>query len=107
MRALEQRDFIMRTITLAAAAAASLALAACGGDGDDALGEQAQENMENKADAMDAAAENMAGPAGEQMEQNAEAVREAGDRKEEAIDNTDVDTDELTAGQKNAIVNAQ
>jgi hypothetical protein len=41
------------------------------------------------------------------LEEKAEATREAGDAKEEAIDNSDVDTDDITPAQQNAMVNAQ
>lgn len=54
----------------------SLALAACGGRGDNKLGEQAQGAAENKAD-------NMSGTAEDMMEAKADATREAGEAKEE------------------------
>lgn len=85
--------------------AAALMLAACGGDGDDALGERAEDQAEAKAENMYDAADNIGGPAGERLEEKAEAVEAQGERREEAIDNSDVDTDELTEAQKNAIVN--
>ena len=43
-----------RASIIAAAVGFSLALAACGGKGDDKLGEQVQEAAENKADKMQA-----------------------------------------------------
>ncbi len=94
----------MKALMIAAVAAGCLALAACGGKGDDALGEQAQENMENKADAMDAAADNMSGPAADQLEAQADATREAGEAKEEAIDDADLNADAMTPAEKNAVV---
>jgi predicted phage tail protein len=97
----------MRITIMAGVAASCLALAACGGKGDDKLGEQAQESMENKADAMDAAADNMSGPAADMMEANADATREAGDAKEEAIDDSDVNADAMSNAQKDAVVNGQ
>jgi ABC-type glycerol-3-phosphate transport system substrate-binding protein len=97
----------MKLIILAAFASATLSLAACGGDGDDALSDRAEEQAESKADALDAAASNASGPQEDALADQAEAVREAGDAKEEAIDNTDVDTDDLTPAQQNALVNAQ
>lgn len=97
----------MREIMMAAFAAATLSLAACGGDGDDALGDKAEEVAENKADALDEMADNASGAQEDALEDQADAVRDAGDAKEEAIDNTDVDTDELTSGQKEAMVNGQ
>lgn len=83
------------------------ALAACGGNGDDALGEQAKEAMDNRADAMDATADNMTGSDQEVMETRADATREMGEAKEEAIDDADVDADEMTQAQKDSLVNAQ
>ena len=87
--------------------ASCIALAACGGQGDDQLGEQAQEAAENRADAMDAAAENMSGTAEDMMEANADATREAGEAKEEAIDESDVNAAAMTNAQKEAIINGQ
>ena len=95
----------MRNILIGAAMPALLLLAACGGKGDDKLGEQAQEAMENRADAMDAAADNLSGPAADMMEANADATREAGDAKEEAIDDVDVNADALSPAEKNAVIN--
>jgi hypothetical protein len=94
----------VKALMIAAAAAGCLTLAACGGKGDDALGEQAQENMENKADAMDAAADNMSGPAADSLEAQADATREAGEAKEEAIDDADLNADAMTPAEKNAVV---
>ena len=95
----------MRSIIKGAAAAALLSLAACGGQGDDKLGEQAQEAAENRADNMEAAAENMSGPAADMMETKAEATREAGEAKEEAIDDSDVNAQAMSNQQKEAVVN--
>ena len=95
----------MRTIWIGAAVPALLLLAGCGGKGDDKLGEQAQEAMENRADARDAAADNMTGPAADMMEANADATRTAGDAKEEAIDDSDVNADAMTSAEKNAVIN--
>jgi hypothetical protein len=96
----------VKALMIAAVAAGCLTLAACGGKGDDALGEQAQENMENKADALDAAADNMSGPAADQLEAQADATREAGDAKEEAIDDADLNADAMTPAEKNAVTAA-
>ncbi|MDB5699615.1 MAG: hypothetical protein JWN69_2419 [Alphaproteobacteria bacterium] len=95
----------MKASIIAAVAAGCLALAACGGKGDDALGEQAQENMENKAEAMDAAADNMSGPAADQMEAQADVTRDTGEAKEEAIDDADLNADAMTPAEKNAVTN--
>lgn len=88
----------MKKIALAALAAPLFALSACGGQGDDKLGEQAQEATENRADAMEA--NGMATPA------QAEAMRERGEQKEEQIDAADVDAGALSNAQTNAIVNS-
>lgn len=98
----------MKAVFTALAAASALALSACGGDGDDALGQQAEENMENKAENLEAMADNATTDAQEQaLEAQAEAVEDMGDKKEEAIDNTDVDADELSESQKNAMTKAE
>lgn len=87
----------MRKISFALVGAASLALAACGGQGDDALGENVQENMENAADALDADAANTAGAEAANLENQADALREAGENAEEAIDEADVNANEVNA----------
>ena len=97
----------MNHLGKAAIAAAFLALAACGGKGDDTLGEQAQEAAENKADVMEEMADNMSGTAEDMMEANADAAREAGDAKEEAIDDADVNADAMSNAQKEAVINGQ
>lgn len=96
----------MTKLLISAAAASLLLLAGCGGKGDDKLGDQAEQAMDNKADAMDAAADNMTGPAKDAMEANADATREMGEQKEEAIDRSDVNADAMTAEQKAAVVNS-
>lgn len=88
------------------AGAGFLALAACGGKGDDKLGDQAQDAMENRADAMDAMADNMSGTSEDMMQAKADATREAGDAKEEAIDESDINADALSNAQKSEIINA-
>jgi len=74
--------------------AASIALAGCGGQGDDALGENVQENMENAADSLDALAGNAANAAeAEALGNQADQLRNEGDRVEDAIDDADVNAD--------------
>ena len=95
----------MHILKLAGLTAACLGLAACGGKGDDKLGDQARQAMDNRADAMDAAADNLSGTAEDMMQARADATREAGEAKEKAIDKSDVNADAMTNAQKAAIVN--
>lgn len=94
-----------RTSTIAAAICLSLVLAACGGKGDDKLGEQVQEAAENKADKMDAMADNMSGTSEDLMQAKADATREAGDAKEEAIDDSDINAEALTPAERAKVIN--
>lgn len=88
----------MKKISFALVGAASLALAACGGQGDDALGENVQENFENMAENLDAAAANTADPAeAAALENQADALEAEGERREEAIDEADVNAAQVNA----------
>lgn len=87
----------MKKVSFALVGAAALALAACGGKGDDTLGENVQENMENAADALDEAADNAAGNEAATLENQADALRNAGDNAEEAIDEADVNAQDVNA----------
>lgn len=87
----------MRKISFALVGAASLALAACGGRGDDSLGENVQENYENAAENLDAAAANAAGAEANALANQADALREEGENAEEAIDESDVNAQEVNA----------
>lgn len=87
----------MTKIAFALVGAASLALTACGGQGDDSLGENVQENYENAADNLDAAADNTSGAEAANLENQADALREEGDNKEEAIDEADVNASKVNA----------
>lgn len=84
----------MKKVSFALVGAAALALAACGGQGDDALGENVQENYENAAENLDAMAANTANAAeAEALGNQADALEAEGANKEEAIDEADVNAD--------------
>jgi hypothetical protein len=95
----------MKKISFALVGAASLALAACGGKGDDSLGENVQSNYENAAENLEAAADNTGNAAvADSLENQADQLKAEGDRKEEAIDDADVDAQ--NTAEANAAVNA-
>ena len=84
----------MKKIAFALVGVASIALAGCGGQGDDTLGENVQENMENAADSLDALAGNAANAAeAEALGNQADQLRNEGDRVEDAIDDADVNAE--------------
>lgn len=87
----------MRKISFALVGAAALAVAACGGTGDDTLGENVQENMEAAGDALDDMADNAAGNEAATLENQAAALREAGENAEDAIDDADVNAQQVNA----------
>ncbi len=96
----------MKTIFKAAAFAGFLALAACGGKGDDSLGDNVADAADAQADNIDAMADNAASDAtADAMHDQADAVREAGEAKEDAIDDADVNADAMTPAQKEAVTN--
>jgi hypothetical protein len=80
----------MRKVFVPALAAAMISLAACGGQGDDTLGDNVADNADAQADNMEAVADNLSGSAEDALEENAEATREAGQEAEEQIDDADV-----------------
>ena len=80
----------MKRIAFAMAAAASIALAGCGGQGDDTVGENVQENLEGQADDLDAMAGNAANAAeAEALGNQADQLRNEGEALEEAADDAD------------------
>jgi ABC-type glycerol-3-phosphate transport system substrate-binding protein len=87
----------MKILAAALLTASTLSLAACGGKGDDKLGDQAATAAENRADTLEAQGEN--------MEDQAEAIRDNADDTEEAIDDADVNAAALTPEQRAAITN--
>jgi hypothetical protein len=81
----------MKKLSFALVGAASLALAACGGQGDDTLGDQVEDNYENAAENLEDAAENTGNAAeAEALQNQAEELKEEGEAKEEQIDEADV-----------------
>ena len=95
----------MNKTSFALVGAAALALSACGGKGDDSLGENVQENYENAAENLDAMAANTANAAeAEALGNQADALKAEGDRKEDAIDKADVNAQ--NSAEANAAVNA-
>ena len=88
----------MKKLSFAIVGAAALALAACGGQGDDALGENVNDNYEAAADNLEMMADNAAteGEA-EALENQAEQLEETGEAKEEAIDEADVNAAAVNA----------
>lgn len=81
----------MNKTAFALVGAASIALAGCGGQGDDTLGENVQENLENQAENLDALAGNAATDAeAEALGNQADQLREEGEKREDAIDDADV-----------------
>lgn len=68
-----------------------LALAACGGQGDDAAGDNVAEAAEAQAENLEAMADNTSNEAvTEALETRADVVEEGGAAMEEAIDEADV-----------------
>ena len=82
---------MMKRFLIGAAGASMLALAACGGEGDDSLGDNAADSAEAQAEQLEEAADNAVnGTQEEQLEDAADAVEEMGAGTEEAIDDADV-----------------
>ncbi len=85
----------MKKFAFAMVGAAAIALAGCGGQGDDALGDNVQENMDAQADNLDALAGNAATDAeAEALGNQADQLREEGENREDAIDDADVNAAE-------------
>jgi len=87
----------MNKYSFALIGAAALALTACGGKGDDTLGDNVADNYDAAADNLDAAADNASGAEAATLENQADALREEGEDKEEAIDEADVNAEKVNA----------
>lgn len=94
----------MRTGMKIAIGGCLLALSACGGQGDDSLGDNVADAAEARADDLDEAAENAAAKA-EALETKADVVRDVGEAKEEAIDDADVNAAARTDARNESAVN--
>ncbi len=94
----------MKKLSFAIVGAAALALAACGGKGDDALGDNVNDNYQAAADNLDAMADNTAnGAESDALGNQADSLRKEGDRKEEAIDDADVNAATANSAEVNAM----
>ena len=88
----------MKKLSFAIVGAAALALAACGGKGDDALADNVQDNYDAAADNLDAMADNTAnGAEAAALENQADALKEEGEKKADAIDDADVNAAAVNA----------
>ncbi|MFM7028439.1 MAG: hypothetical protein ACKOXK_07160 [Chakrabartia sp.] len=96
----------MKSLIKVALAPAVLMVAACGGKGDDTLGDNVADAYEAQADNVEDMADNATTEnAQDALENKADRLRETGERKEDAIDRSDVDTRGMSAAQKEAIAN--
>ena len=88
----------MKKLSFAIVGAAALALAACGGKGDDALGDNVADNYEAAADNLEMMADNTAnGAEADALENQADALEATGDAKEDAIDDADTNAANVNA----------
>lgn len=88
----------MKKLPFAIVGAAALALAACGGQGDDTLADNVEDNYEAAADNLEEMADNASTEAEEDaLENQADALEAEGEKKEEAIDEADVKAGNVTA----------
>lgn len=87
----------MKKLSFAIVGAAALALAACGGQGDDALGDNIEDNYDAAADNLEAMADNAVGNEAAALENQADALEAEGDAREEAVDEADVNAATVNA----------
>ena len=87
----------MKKLSFAIVGAAALALAACGGQGDDALGDNIEDNSDAAADNLEAMADNAVGNEAAALENQADALEAEGDAREEAVDEADVNAAAVNA----------
>lgn len=80
----------MRNLLTIALGGTMLMLTACGGQGDDALGDNVADAAENRADGLEDAADNASGAQEDALEAQADIIRDTGEAQEEAIDDADV-----------------
>ena len=89
----------MKRIFVPALCAAVLTLSACGGQGDDSLGDNVSDAADARADNLEEMADNATGAEAERLEQRADAVEEQGEAMEERIDEADVNAEGMTTAQ--------
>lgn len=86
----------MKKTMFFALAALALPLAACGGNGDGKLAKQVEKAADNRADAMEAQAEN--------LQAAAKSERKTADERADAIRAADVNAQAMTPEQRGEIV---
>ena len=87
----------MKNVTRFAIAASCLALGACWTRGDDTAAQKVEGQYENKADQLDAAADNASGRQEDQLERAADVARDTGEAAAESIDDHDLANANTTA----------
>jgi hypothetical protein len=87
----------MKKLSFAIVGAAALALAACGGQGDDALGDNIEDNYDAAADNLEAMADNAVGNEAAALENQADALEAEGAAAAEAVDEADVNAAAVNA----------
>jgi hypothetical protein len=94
----------MNRIAKFAVIAGFAALAACGGKGDDSLGDNVADAYENQADQLEAQADNASNEVvADSLENQADALEDEGQRKEEAIDDADLNAATTSSNTINAL----